>query len=97
MFLSTLNNHDRFFFLHTFRAPAFDLNVGVTVNESRSFTLTSAILKVDVICEVAMTSTPKDLTTELHDLQYNQCIDNTCHYSFFRSDKGVYDKICQHC
>ena len=24
IFLSAPNNHDRFFFLHTFRAPAFD-------------------------------------------------------------------------
>ena len=55
IFLSALNNHDRFFFLHTFRAPAFDFNVGVAVNESRPFTVASAILKIDV----AMTSTPR--------------------------------------
>ena len=41
--------------------------------------LTSAILKFDV----AMTTTPNVLTTELRDLLYNQCIDNTCCYSMF--------------
>ena len=64
IFLSAPNSHDRVFFLHTFRAPAFDFNIGVAVNESHSFTLTSAILKIDVVCDVAMTSTPKVLTTE---------------------------------
>ena len=83
IFLSAPNNHDRFFFLYTFRVPAFDFNVGVALNESRSFTLTSAILKIDVVCDVAMTSTPNVLTTELRDLLYNQCVDNTCRYSFF--------------
>ena len=59
IFLSAPNNHDRFFFLHTFRSPAFNFNVGVAINESHSHTLTSTILKV---------------TTELPDLLYNQCI-----------------------
>ena len=36
IFLSVPNNHDRFFFLHTFSSPAFDFNVGVAINESRS-------------------------------------------------------------
>ena len=49
-----------------FRSPAFDCNEGVAMNESCCFTLTSAILKVDVVCDVAMTSTPNVLTTELH-------------------------------
>ena len=52
IFLSAPNNHDRFFFLHTFWSPAFDFNVGVTINESRSYTLTYAILKVDVVCDL---------------------------------------------
>ena len=47
-----------------------------------------------------MTFTPKILTIELRDLQYNQSIDNTCCYSLFiyptRSDKGMLDNICQH-
>ena len=34
------NNHDRFFFLHTFGFSVFDLNVGVAINETRLFTLT---------------------------------------------------------
>ena len=34
IFLSASNNHDRFFFLHTFWSPAFDFNVGVAINES---------------------------------------------------------------
>ena len=42
----------------------------------------SAMLKVDVVCDVAMTSTLNVLTTELRDLLYDQSIDNTC-YSFF--------------
>ena len=48
----------RFFLLHTFRSPAFDFNVGVAINESHSFTLTSAILKGNVIYDVKMTSAP---------------------------------------
>ena len=67
-FLSTSNNHDRFFFLHIFWSPTG------TINELRSYTLTSAILKVDVICDVAKTSAPKALTTVLRD---------TCCNSFF--------------
>ena len=70
------------FFLHTFWSPAFEFNVGVAINESHSYTLTSAIFKVDVICDVAMMSFSNVLTTELRDLLYNQCIDNTCCYSF---------------
>ena len=84
IFLSAPNNHDRLFFLHTVWSLTFDLNVGVAINESRSYALTSIILKVDVVCDVAMTSIPNVLTTELRDLLYNQCIDNTC-YSFFLS------------
>ena len=84
---------DTFFFLHTLWSPAFDFNVGVDINESHSYTLTSAILKVDIVCDVAMTSSPNVLTTELRDVLYNQCIDNTCCYSFFYlshgSDKGM--------
>ena len=34
IFLSTPNNHDRFFLLHTFWSPAFDFNIGVAINES---------------------------------------------------------------
>ena len=43
IFLSTANNHERFFFLHTFCSP------------TRCYTLMSAILKVYVACYVAMT------------------------------------------
>ena len=64
IFLSAPNNHDGFFFLHTFCSPAFDFNVGVAINKSLSYTLTSAILKVDV----ALTSSPNVLMTELCDL-----------------------------
>ena len=71
IFLSAPNNHDRFFFLHTFWSLAFDFNVGVTSNESHSYMLTSAILKVDVVCDVAMTLTPNVLTKSLHGLLYN--------------------------
>ena len=53
------------------------------MNESCSFTLTTAILKIEVVCDVAMTSTPKVPLTELLDLLYNQCIYNMCRYSFF--------------
>ena len=51
-FLSVPNNHDKFFFLHTLWSPAFGLN------ESHSYTLTSAILKVDVVFDVAVTRPP---------------------------------------
>ena len=78
IFLSAPNNYDKFFFLHTFWSPVFDFNVEVTINESRYFTLTSAILKFAVV-----TSPPNILTTELRDLLYSQCIDNTCCFSFF--------------
>ena len=56
--------------------------------------LTSAILKFDVICDVAMKSTPSVLTAELHDLQYNQCIDSTCCYSFFIYPTGQI-RVCK--
>ena len=59
IFLSAPNNHDRFFFWRAFQSPAFDLNIGVTVNELCCFTLTFAILKVDVVCDVTMMSTSK--------------------------------------
>ena len=45
--------------------------------------LTTAILNVDVVCDVAMMSISNVLTTELRDLLYNYCIDNTRCYSFF--------------
>ena len=77
IFLSTPNTHDRFFLSHTFWSPAFDFSIEVTINKSRSFMLTSTILKVDVICDITMTSTPNVLTTEVHDVLYNKCIDNT--------------------
>ena len=83
MFLSVPNSHDRFFFLHTFWSPAFDFNIGVAINVSCSYMLTSTILKVSVVCDVAMTSAPNILTTELCDLLYNHCIDNTSCYLFF--------------
>ena len=57
--------------------------MGIAIKESTSYTLTSVILKVDVVCDVAMTSNPNVLTTELCDHLYNQYIDNTCCYSFF--------------
>ena len=94
IFLSAPNNHDRFFFLHTFWSPAFDFNIGVAINESHSYTLTSAILKVGVVCDIAMTLIPNVLTTELCDLLYSQCINNTCCYSVLcpqlqRSWRGI--------
>ena len=58
------------------------------MNESHSYTLTSAILKGTVVCDVAMTSSLNVLTTELLDILYNQCIDNTCCYSFFIYSTG---------
>ena len=70
-------------FLAYFWSPAFELNEGVAINESHSYTLPSAILKADVVCDVALMSNPNMLTTELRDLLYNQCIDNMCCYSFF--------------
>ena len=83
IFLSVANNHDRFFFLHTFSSPTVAFNAEVAINEWRSYTLMSAILKTDVVCDVAMMSIPNILTTELHDLLYDQCIDNICCFSFF--------------
>ena len=88
IFLSAPNNHDRFFFLRTFWSPAFDFSVGVAINKSHSYTLMSAILKVAVICDVAVTSTHSVLTTELGDLLYSKCIDNMCCYSIFICPTG---------
>ena len=99
VFLFAPNNHDRFFFLHTFWSPAFDFKVGVAINELCSYTLTSSILKVDVVCDVTMMSTPSILTTELRGLLYNQCIDDVLLFLFCLSqgaNKGIKDKICQH-
>ena len=53
IFLSAPNNHDRFFFWHIFWSPAFDFNVGVAINKSCSYTLTSAILKVEIDVNVS--------------------------------------------
>ena len=83
IFLSASSNYDSFIFLHTFRSPAVNVIVAVVFNESYSYTLTSAILKIDVVLDGAMTSTPNVLTIELRNLLLNQCIDNTCCYSFF--------------
>ena len=88
IFLSAPNNQDRFFFLHTFWSPVSDINVGVAINEWHSYMLTSAILNVDVVCDVAMASTPNVLMTELRDLLYNQSIDDRCCYSFFIHPTG---------
>ena len=82
IFLSAPNSHDRLFFLHTLWSPAFDFYVEVAINYSRFYTLMCAISKFDVVCDIAMTSSPNDLTTELPDLLYNRCIGNTCSYSF---------------
>ena len=65
------------------KSPAFNFKTGVAINEIRSYSLTSAILKVDFVCDVSMMSTPNVLMTELRDLLYNQCIDNMCCYSFY--------------
>ena len=40
--------------------------------------LTSATLRVYVVCDVATTSTSNVLATELRDLLYNQRIDGVC-------------------
>ena len=43
IFLSVANNHDRFFFLHTFWSPVFNFNAGVATNEWRSYVLTTEL------------------------------------------------------
>ena len=53
IFISALNSHGRLFFLHIFWSLAFDFNVGVPINESLSYMLTSAILKFEVICQTS--------------------------------------------
>ena len=62
-FLSAPRDHDIFFFLHIVLSPAFYFNVGVAINESCSYTLTSAIFKTEFVCDVIMTSTFNVLTT----------------------------------
>ena len=51
------------------------------------------IRPIDVY-DVAMTSTPNVLTTELRDLLYNQCIDDTYYYRFFIYPTGRI-KVCK--
>ena len=53
-----------------------------------------AILEADVLCDVAMRSTPNILTTELRDLLYTQGIDNMCCYSFFIYPMGQI-RVCK--
>ena len=66
--------------IYSFSCIALDFYVGVTItmNESRSYnvysTLPPAILKVDVVCDVVMTSTSNVLMTELRDLLYNHIL-----------------------
>ena len=85
IFLSTPNDHDRFFFLHTIWSPAYIFNVGVAINGSCSYTLTSAILKVDFVCDDTMTSTPR------------VCLNNSyVSYLSYGLDKGMQDMFCQH-
>ena len=60
----------------------FEFNERAAINESHFYTLTSPILKVEVECDVELTSNANVLTTELRDLLYNQCIDNMYCYSF---------------
>ena len=91
IFLSPPNNHDRFFFLHTFWSPAFNFKTGFAINASHFYLLMSAILKIDIKYDITMTSTPNILTTELYDLLYNQCIENVL-FDFYLShglDKGM--------
>ena len=56
--------------------------------------LMSAILEVDVVFDVLMTSTPNVLRTELCDLLYNQCIVNTYCYLFFTYPTGQI-RVCK--
>ena len=52
----------------------------------------SAILKVYVLCDVAMTSTPNVLTTELRDLLHNLCI-NVLLFVFYLSYGWI--RVCK--
>ena len=79
MFLSAPNNHDGFFLLHTFWPPAFDLNVGVPINESCSFTLMSAILKFDVVCSC----------NRHHDTWFSQNSRHAAHYQYMGSGRNA--------
>ena len=87
IFLSAPNNHDRFFFLHILWPPAFYFNVGVCINESHSYSLSSAILE-------------DDFNSQRHNASYmtssymtNQCIDMYC-YSIFICPTG-WIRVCQ--
>ena len=88
IFQSAPNSNDGFFFLHILWSPAFDFNTEVAINDSRFYTLSSTISKFDIVCDVAMTSSPHVLTTELRDPLYNQCIGSTCSYSIFIHTTG---------
>ena len=91
IFLSAPNIHD-ILLLAYLSNTSVDVNVGVSMNEPCSLTLMSAILKVDVVVDITMTSIPNILTTELRDFLYNQCIDNVLlfvFYPFHGSDKGM--------
>ena len=58
IFLSAPNSHNRFFFLHILGSPAFDFNAEVTINDSRFYTLMCAMSKSNIVCHIAMTSSP---------------------------------------
>ena len=81
IFLSAPNKQNKILFLAYFLISS-DSFLGVTIDDSHSCMLTSAILEVDVKCDVTMTSVSSILETDLRDL-YNQCIDSLCCYLFF--------------
>ena len=82
IFLSAPNNHDRFFFLHTFWSPAFGFNIEVAIKETCFHMLKSAILNVDAVWRRNDVNYQhlKDRVM-WHPIQ--RCIDNMCCYSFF--------------
>ena len=72
--------------IDSFSCIHFHHQHSILTYKSRSYMLKSAILKADVVCDIAMMSTANVLMTELRDILYNQCIDNTLLFIFSSSE-----------
>ena len=98
-FLSAPINHNRFFFLHTIRSPAFYFTIGVAINVSCSFPLTSVIywkLMLYVTLRWRQIQCLNDRVTgpPIQPMYWHVLLFGF--YLSHRSEKGMLDKICQH-
>ena len=96
IFLSTPNNHNRFFFLRTLWSPAFDFKVGVSIKQSHwrppYWKLTSY-----VTLQWCQLPTLNDTVTwpPIQPMYWQHML-LFIFYPSRKSDKGMQDKVCQH-